>query len=97
MSYKITTSYNWYETDFDKFLIRTFMINEVPFTFNEIPKISQDDPEILEEASQNPVLTPTYFYHKSFYLIDEEMHPCLYELDLENPEILDEIEEYSDS
>jgi hypothetical protein len=36
-------------------------------------------------------MTPEIFYQKSFYLIDEEAHPMLFELDLENPEVLDEL------
>jgi hypothetical protein len=36
-------------------------------------------------------MTPEEFYLKSFYLIDEQAHPILFELELENPEALDEI------
>jgi hypothetical protein len=91
MKYKITYSYNWYETPEDKFIIKTYYINNIPFTFDEIIKIMQDDPEIIERANEQLTMTPEIFYQKSFYLIDEEAHPCLFELDLENPEILDEI------
>jgi hypothetical protein len=51
----------------------------------------QDNPEIIERADQQLTMTPEIFYQKSFYLIDEEAHPCLFEMDLENPEVLDEI------
>jgi hypothetical protein len=91
MKYKITTSYNWYQTDIDKFIIITYHINDIPFTFDEISDIAQDDPEIIRLANEQLIMTPNEFYLKSFYLIDEECHPCLFELDLENPEILDEI------
>ena len=93
MSYKhkITTSYNWYKTPEDKFIIKTYYINNIPFTFDEILKIMQDDPEIIAKAEQQLTMTPEIFYQKSFYLIDEEAHPILFEMDLENPEVLDEM------
>lgn len=91
MSYKITYTYNWYQTPEDKFIIKTYYISNIPFTFDEIPEISQNDPEIILKADQQLLMTPEIFYKKSFYLIDEEAHPCLFELDLENPEVLDEI------
>ena len=91
MKYKITTSYNWYETEDDKFIILTYYINGIAFTFDEILEESQNDPEIIAKAEQQLTMTPEIFYQKSFYLIDEEAHPILFELDLENPEVLDEM------
>ena len=91
MKYKITTSYNWYETEDDKFIIKTYYINNIPFTFDELPEIAQEDPNIIEMAEKQLTMTPEIFYLKSFYLIDEQCHPCLFDLDLENPEVLDEI------
>ncbi len=91
MSYKITYSYNWYQTPEDKFIIKTYHINDIPFTFDEILEELQDDPEIIEKAEQQLLMTPEIFYQKSFYLIDEQAHPMLFELELENPEVLDEL------
>jgi hypothetical protein len=91
MRYKITYTYNWYQTPEDKFIIKTYYINNIPFTFDELPEIAQDDPEIIDKAEQQLTMTPEIFYQKSFYLIDEEAHPMLFELDLENPEALDEL------
>jgi hypothetical protein len=91
MSYKITQSYNWYQTPEDKFIIKTYYINGIAFTFDELPSIAQQDPEIIESANNGLTYDPEYFLLKSFYLIDEEVHPCLFELDIENPEVLDEI------
>jgi len=91
MKYKITYSYNWYKVEDDKFIIKTYHINGIPFTFDDLPTIMQDDPEIIAKAEQQLTMTPEIFYQKSFYLIDEQCHPCIFELDLENPEALDEI------
>ena len=91
MKYKITCSYNWYETEENKFIIKTYYINGIAFTFDELPTIAQEDPEIIKQANKGLTYDPEYFFLKSFYLIDEEAHPCLFEMDLENPEVLDEI------
>jgi hypothetical protein len=88
MRYKITHSYNWYETDTEKFIIKTYSINHIPFTFDDLVDIVQDDPEIIKKANEQLTLTPEIFYLKSFYLIDEEAHPLLFDMDLENPEDL---------
>jgi hypothetical protein len=88
MKYKITYSYNWYKTNTEKFIIKTYFINNVPFTFDEIPQIVQDDPEITKKASEGLTYTPNIFYQSSFYLIDEEAHPMLFDVELENPEDL---------
>jgi len=88
MSYRITQSYNWYQTPEDRFLIRTYLINHIPFTFDDLPAIEQDDPEIIEKAELQLTYTPEILYQKSFYLIDEEAHPLLFEMDLENPQDL---------
>ena len=90
MSYKhkITHSYNWYKTPEDKFIIKTYYINNIAFTFDELPSIAQDDTEIIKKANEQLTLTPEIFFLKSFYLIDEEAHPLLFDMDLENPEDL---------
>jgi hypothetical protein len=89
--HKITCSYNWYQTPEDRYLIKTYYINDIPFTFDELPEIEQEDLEIIKKAGTQLTMTPEIFYQKSFYLIDEECHPFLFEMDLENPEVLDEI------
>lgn len=86
MNYKITHSFNWYETDTEKFIIKTYSINHIPFTFDDLEDIVQNDPEVIKKANEQLTLTPEIFYLKSFYLIDEEAHPCLFPIDLENPE-----------
>lgn len=86
MKYKITHSYNWYATDTERSIIKTYSINHIPFTFDNLADIVQDDPEVIKKANEQLTLTPEIFYLKSFYLIDEKCHPCLFEVDLENPE-----------
>jgi len=88
MKYKITTSHHWYYTKTEKFIVKMYFINYIPFTFDEISEIASNDPEIILEATRATVYTPEILYKTSFYLIDEEAHPLLFELELENPELL---------
>lgn len=88
MKYKITYSYNWYETEVERFIIKTYYINSIPFAFDDISIIAQEDLEIIELANNQLLMTPEIFYQKSFYLIDEECHPMLFPVDIENPEDL---------
>lgn len=92
MKYKITTSFNWYDTEDGRYIIKTYHINGIQFTFDDISDIMQEDSTLIDYANQNPIYTPEYFYLKSFYLMNEECHPLLFELKLENPEILEELD-----
>lgn len=90
--YQLSTSHHWYHLKDEKYIVKVFFINNIPFTFNELIEIEQQNPEIIEEADKNKIYTPEQFFLSSFYLIDEMCHPCIFELDLENPEILDEVD-----
>tara|TARA_R100000005_G_C4992671_1_gene199850 strand:+ start:1779 stop:2060 length:282 start_codon:yes stop_codon:yes gene_type:complete len=90
MKYTLHTSFNWYTTDESRQVVKLFLINGVPFTFDELEERHQDDPLIINQATQNREYEPETLYRASMYLISEECHPMLYELELENPEILTE-------
>ena len=92
MKFRIHTSYNWYQTEWERFLIKTYYLKGIAFTFNELPEIAQNDPNIIREANDSMTYTPEIFFLKSYYLIDEECHPCIFDLELENPELLDELD-----
>ena len=80
--YKITSSYCYHEGE----IVDMFFINGIPFTFDDIPVIMQDDPYIQMEANNNYSYTTEEMYKWSSYLIDEECHPLLFEMELANPE-----------
>jgi hypothetical protein len=89
MKLKITTTYNHYTTpDGDKMICKFYLINNVPFTFDEIPKISQDDPAIISLADISYRYNAEDLFRASNYLMMEEAHPLLFDVELENPELL---------
>ena len=65
-----------------------YFINHIPFTFDELPDFVMEDVEIIKKANQQRRWEVEDLYKTSFYLIDEEVHPMLFEIELENPEEL---------
>jgi len=88
MKYKITTKYCWY--NHASMIVKMYFISGVPFTFDELPEIASSDPEIIALADKEKDYDPEFLYLSSFYLIDEEAHPLVYDMEseLENPEDL---------
>lgn len=86
MKYRIDTSYCWYNRRTQ--LVLMYFINHVPFTFDDVPDSCWYDPEVLASADREREFEPEDLYHSSFYLIDEQCHPLMFELELENPEML---------
>jgi hypothetical protein len=84
--YKITQAYCWYNKGEE--IVRMYFINSIPFTFDELDKDAIYDIELIKLADQQLRWEPEDLYRTSFYLIDEEAHPCLFDLELENPECM---------
>jgi hypothetical protein len=63
-----------------------YFINHVPFTFDELPEGHLYDLDLCSLADKERTFEPEDLYKSSFYLIDEEVHPCLFPVELENPE-----------
>lgn len=84
MKYRIDTAYCWYNKGSQ--IVRMYFINQIPFTFDELPEGSLYDFDLIEMADKERRYDPEDLYRSSFYLIEEEVHPCLFEVDLENPE-----------
>jgi hypothetical protein len=84
MKYKITHAYCWYNKGI--MIVKMYFINEIPFTFDEMPEGHLYDKELVKEADLQKRFEPEDLYRSSFYLIDEEAHPCLFDMDLENPQ-----------
>ena len=86
MKYRIDARYVWYNRGTQ--LVLMYFINSIPFTFDDVHDSLWYDPEILELADNERRFDPEDLYKSSFYLIDEECHPFLFEVELENPEML---------
>ena len=84
MSYRIDTAYCWYDNG--SMIVKMYFINQIPFTFDELPDGHLYDKDLVELANNERSFEPEDLYKSSFYLIDEEAHPCLFLMDLENPE-----------
>jgi len=95
MSYRIDTAYCWYNDG--SMIVKMYFINQVPFTFDELPDGHLEDDDLKRLADKERSYEPEDLYRSSFYLIDEEAHPCMFPIELENPEDMpDEIEYYYD-
>ena len=86
MKYRIDTRYVWYNNE--TAVVLMYFINHVPFTFDELPDEAIFDLDIVEIADNERRFEPEDLYRSSFCLIDEECHPMLFEVELENPEML---------
>ena len=95
MSYRIDHAYCWYNDG--SMIVKMYFINQVPFTFDELPDGHLEDDDLKRLADKERSYEPEDLYRSSFYLIDEEAHPCMFPIELENPEDMpDELEFYCD-
>jgi len=86
MKYKIDSKFVWLN---DKAtLVLMYFIQGIPFTFDECEEEYYFDYEVVDEANNQPGYTIDNVHQASYYLIAEECHPLLFELELENPELL---------
>jgi hypothetical protein len=86
MKYRIDTKYVWYNQGTE--IVLMYFINQVPFTFDDVPDSYQYDFEIIKLADKERRFNTDDLYKSSFYLIEEQCHPMLFDLELENPEML---------
>ena len=87
MKYHIDTKYAWYDHE-GEHLVLLYLIQNMPFTFDELPELARTNPSVIQLANSYPRLTAEDMYRASMYLISEQCHPMLFELELENPELL---------
>ena len=90
MPHRISTSYRWLWNDKTpgKRLVLMYFIEGFSFTFDEVSEDEENDLTALNIANTNKTYSYLDLYKESGYLIMEEAHPCLFEMDIENPEIL---------
>jgi hypothetical protein len=86
MKYRIDSKYVWF--DGGSAIALVYFIQGIPFTFDELPKECSEDLEFIRLADKEKDYDLEDVYSGSYYLIMEECHPLLFEVDLENPECL---------
>ena len=69
-------------------VVRMYFIQGIPYTFDELPQIIQEHPSVQTEALECNEFTDEQLYHWHSYLMEEECHPLVFDLELENPEKL---------
>ena len=62
-------------------IVKLYKICGIPYTFDELPKIIQDDPEVQLDAATTTSYTLEDLYRMSYYLIAEECHPLLFPME----------------
>jgi len=67
-----------------------YFLNDIPFTFDEMPDGHLYDRNLVEEANKNKSYEVDDVYKGSNYLILEQAHPCFDPIDILNPEVLPE-------
>ena len=82
--YEISTSYCFV----DNVPVKMYFIAGMPFTFDSLEKEQKEDKWILSECALNPEFSMEYMYQASDYLISEECHPLLFEVEVSNPEFM---------
>ena len=58
-----------------KSIVKMYYLNDVPFTFDELPDGHLWDKDLVEEATKNMPLDVEDVYKGSNYLISEQCHP----------------------
>ena len=74
MRYRIETRYVWYNKGTT--IVMMYFINDVPFTFDELPDGALYDLDVVEIADNERRFEPDDLYRSSFYLIDEGVIQC---------------------
>ena len=68
--------------------VRMYFIQDMPYTFDELPQIIQDHPSVQSEALLGKDWDDEELYRTSSYLMAEECHPLVFNIQLDNPQLL---------
>jgi len=92
MSYTVSAKHCWY--DGEKIIVRMYFLNDIPFTFDDMPDGHLYDKDLIDEANGNISYEVEDVYKGSNYLILEGAHPCFDTIEILNPELLPQDLEY---
>ena len=93
MAYHIDTTYCWYSdwANNEKRIVLMYYINGIPFTYDELEDVEEGIewlPAIKMIADNETKYNTEDLYNFHAYLMEEECHPLVFDLELENPEKL---------
>ncbi|CAF34279.1 hypothetical protein S-PM2d214 [Synechococcus phage S-PM2] len=69
-------------------IVRMYFIQNIPYTFDELPPVIQGHPTIQTEALTSKEWEFDDLHLWSCYLIEEEMHPLMFDVPINNPSLL---------
>jgi hypothetical protein len=69
-------------------VVRMYFIQGIPYTFDELPQLVQDHPSVQTQALEGHDYDDDELYQASNYLVAEECHPLMFEIEVDNPTLL---------
>jgi hypothetical protein len=89
MDYTITSCYRWFTiAKTEKEIVKVFYIESFPFTYERLPEITRNDPEVITQANEKIAIRSEQMARWSDYLMAEQAHPFFFNLNIKNPEEL---------
>ncbi len=90
MPYRIDSTYCWHRdwVGENERIVLMYYINGIPFTYDELEDVLENDAWLpaVKMIADNETTEDLYNHHA--YLMEEECHPLVFDLELENPEKL---------
>ena len=86
MNFTASNKFCWYNDG--RKIVKMYFLNDVPFTFDELPDGHLYDRDLIDIANTNPEYEMEDVYKGSNYLIMEQCHPCFDVIEILNSEIL---------
>jgi len=94
-SYTVEQSFNWFNNA--TIIVKMYFLNNIPFTFDELPDGHLYDKQLVEEANKNKDFDIEDVYNGSNYLMLEQCHPCFDIIEIKNrDELPDDLIPYFD-
>jgi len=84
MEYQLSQNYVYYMG----MVVRMYFIQGMPYTFDELPILVQEHPAVQSEALQFKDYDDEELYMASSYLVSEGCHPLMFDVPVNNPELL---------
>ena len=94
-SYTVDRAYTWFNEG--SMIVRMYFLNNIPFTFDELPVGHLYDKDLIEIASKSQSYNIEDVYRGSSYLVMEECHPFFDNIEISNKdELPDDLIPYFD-